>query len=515
MAQKRLSVRKIKEVLRLKFEQNLSHSKIARSLNIGETTVGDYLRRVRALGLNWSELLLFSDEDIEAALFIPRISATKRPIVEPNWSYLHKERRRKGVTLQLLWEEYKAENPSGYQYTQFCHLHREYAKTVEYSFRNEHKGGEKLFIDYAGMTVPVMDPIDHTTKKAQIFLATFGASNFTYIEATWSQNLQDWIDSHQRAFAYFGGAPEILVPDNLKSGVTNPCKYDPDINPVYHEMARHYGAVVIPARVRKPKDKAKVENAVLVVERWVLAALRNRQFFSLGELNTALKELLERLNDRPFKKLEGSRRSTFEDLDKPCLKQPPSRLFEVAEFKLATVNINYHIEVDAHHYSVPYSLVKKKVEIRYTCSTIEVLYKNKRVASHPRSYARNHRYTTLSEHMPTAHQEYVAWTPERLSHWASQSGPGTQKIAEAIMASKAHPQQGFKSVLGLIRMGKTYGNDRLEMACTKALMIGTHSYKSIKSILKSNLDRSDTAASFAHKPLPEHQNIRGKSYYSL
>ena len=514
MAQKRLSMRKIKELLRLRFEEKLSYERISCSLSVGESTVGDCLRRVSTLGLTYEEIKIFSEEDLIAALYKPKgITSKHSPKVD--WSYMHRELRRKGVTLQLLWEEYKEANLDGYQYSQFCKHYRVYAKTTDYVFRNEHKGGEKLFVDYAGMTVSITDPLTGVIREAQIFIATFGASNFTFAEASWSQKISEWIASHQHAFQFFGGAPEILVPDNLKSGVSRPCRYDPDINQTYQEMARHYSCVVIPARVRKPKDKAKVENAVLVVERWILAVLRNQQFFSLGELNEAIKRLLDKLNTRPYKKMQGSRYSHFIELDKPVLKKLPENFYEFADFKLAKVNINYHVEVAKHNYSVPYTLIKKEVEIRSTVNTIEILHQGKRVASHPRSY-REGGYTTIPEHMPTSHKEYIAWTPERMARWAAQSGENTKKIAESIMASVRHPQQGFRSVLGIIRLGKIYGQERLEAACAKAVTINSPSYKTIKSLLKSQLDRREVVPTDVfQKKLPLHPNIRGKEYYAI
>ena len=511
MAQERISMRKIREILLLRHEQGLSLRTIATSLNIGSSTVGDCLSRIRALGLTWQEVAIFSEEELESALY-PKKDGRKETDDHPNWSVVHSELRRKGVTLQLLWEEYKEGRPNGFQYSQFCHHYRAFAKTVDYVFRNEHRGGEKLFIDYAGMTVPVYDSTTRQVKNAQIFIATFGASNYTYAEATWSQKTEDWIASHQRGFTFFGGVPEILVPDNLKSGVTKACRYDPDINPTYHELARHYGCAVIPARARKPRDKAKVENAVLVVERWILAVLRKRQFFSLVELNQAIHELLTKLNSRPFKKMEGCRADQFANLDKPKLKPLPEKMFEISEFKIARVNINYHIEVTTHNYSVPHTYVQKKVEIRYTPTTVEVFYRSKRIASHLRSRA-NWGYTTLHEHMPRSHREHVAWTPERMSRWAAQAGPKTQEVAEAIMASKPHPQQAYKSILGIIRMGQSYGADRLESACSKALAISSPNYTSIKSILKRSLDRVERIVMHPPTKLPTHSNIRGQGYF--
>ncbi len=513
MAHKRLSMRKIKEIISLRFAQGLTHRQIAASLAIGASSVGDLLGRFGALGLEWQEAMMFSEDELEMALYPRSVSPGPRgSIPMPDWTYVHKELRRKSMTLQLLWEEYREANPTGYHYTQFCHHYRNYRKSIDLVFRNEHIGGEKLFVDYAGMTVPILDPTGGEARKAQIFVATFGASNFTYAEATWTQQIPDWIATHQRCFAFFGGAPQILVPDNLKSAVQTPCRWDPDLNPTYHDMASHYGCAVIPARVRKPKDKAKVENAVLVVERWILAALRHRQFFSLYALNKAIKELLDKLNNRPFKKLSGTRSSHFAELDKPRLKPLPLKQFELAEYKFCKVNINYHIEVEKHNYSVPYTIVQKQVEVRFTGTTVEILHKGQRVASHARSY-KIHEYTTLPDHMPPSHASYVAWTPERLSRWALQTGKNTQLVAEAIMSSKLHPQQGFKSVMGLTRLGKMHGSERLEAACSRALLLGAPTYKTVNSILKSKLENVGQTIQ-PKVPLPLHPNIRGKQYYA-
>jgi transposase len=513
MAQKRLSVRKIREILRLRHEQGLSHREVARSLSMGATSVGDCLSRFRAMNLTWQEALIFSDEDLETSLY-PKKNIRQEAADCPNWPDLHRELRRKGMTLQLLWEEYKEQSPGGYQYSQFCFRYKKFVRSVEYVFRNDHRGGEKLFIDYAGMTVPIQDRATGDLHKAQIFIATFGASNYTYAEATWSQKIPDWIGSHQRAFIFFGGVPEVLVPDNLKSAVTKACRYDPDINPAYHEMARHFGCAVVPARARKPRDKAKVENAVLVVERWILAVLRKRQFFSLDELNQEVKILLTRLNSRPFKKMSGNRAEHFAQLDRPHLKPLPEKLFEMAEFKLAKVNINYHVEVESHSYSVPHTLVQERVEIRYTATVIEIFHQGVRAASHPRSY-RKWGYTTVEEHMPLSHREHVSWTPERLSRWAAKSGVQTQKVTDSIMAAKTYPQQGYRAVLGLMRMGQTFGQDRLEAACARAIQIGSPTYKSVGSILKRCLDQTQMplGEEFLSDKLPPHSNIRGREYF--
>jgi len=434
--------------------------------------------------------------------------AGERPL--PDWSSQYKELKRKGVTLFLLWQEYKAVYPDGYQYSRFCELYRAWASKIDVSMRQTHKAGEKLFVDYAGQSLPITNPETGEIREAQVFVATLGASSYTFAEVTWTQTLPDWIGSHTRAFAFFGGASEILVPDNLKSGVTTPCRYEPGLNRTYMDLASHYGTAIIPARVYKAKDKAKVESGVLVVGRWILARLRNRTFFSLGEANTAIVELLTQLNDRPFQKLPGSRREMFETLDKPALKQLPASPYTYAEWKKARVNIDYHIEVDGHYYSAPYQLIKQSLDVRTTAHTVECFHKGKRVASHRRSFHKG-KHTTVTEHMPKAHQEYAEWTPQRLVRWAASFGPNTSGVVEAIMRKRVHPQQGFRSAL--LRLGKQYGQKRLENACERALATGATSYKSVASILKANLDKQPVQETFEDAEPIEHGNIRGAGYY--
>jgi transposase len=433
-----------------------------------------------------------------------------RPSVD--WAYIHKELRRKAVTLMLLWQEYKERHPDGYQYSQFCHLYRQWAARIDPPMRQEHRAGEKTFVDYAGMTVPVFDAASNKWREAQIFVATLGASNYTYAEATWSQTLADWIGAHCRAFAYFGGITEVVVPDNTKTGVKNPCFYEPDINRTYLEMARHYGTVIIPARVRKPKDKAKVETAVQIVERWILARLRNQSFFSLGELNEAIGRLLEVLNTKPFQKLEGSRKSLFESLERPALKPLPQHPYQFAEWMTAGVNIDYHIEVDGHYYSVPYTLFKKRIDVRTSANTIECFYRNKPVASHIRSY-RKGRHTTVKEHMPPSQRKWAEWSPERFVRWAEKIGPHTQALIDKVLRSRPHPQQGFRTALGILRLEKSYGEKRLESACQRAMLIGAASYRSVASILKHSLDQTPPLQRSEEPSAIVHANIRGRRYY--
>ena len=505
-------MRKIKEVLRLKWACGQNDVRISKSCRIARSTVADYVRRARQAGLSWPLPGDMDDGSLERLLFPPAVllPADQRPV--PDMAAIHQELKRKYVTLFLLWQEYKEANPQGYQYSRFCDLYREWQGKLAVSMRQTHVAGEKAFVDYAGPTLPIVDAATGEIRESQVFVAVLGASSYSYAEATWTQALPDWIGSHVRAFRFFGGVPEIVVPDNLKSGVTKPCRYEPELNPSYADMARHYGVAIIPARVRKPKDKAKAEGGVQLVERWIMAALRHRTFFTLAEANTAIGELLTRLNERPFKKLPGCRLSQFEELDKPALSPLPATPYEYAEWKKARVGIDYHVEVDGHCYSVPYQLIKQQLDVRITQSGIECFHKSLRVAAHIRSH-RKRGHTTVHGHMPKAHQAHAEWTPERLIRWSRSIGESTAEAAARIMASRAHPQQGFRSCLGLMRLGKAHGDERLEAACRRAILTGATSYRSIKSILDTGLDR---------RPLPEtditpvsiaHDNIRGAHAY--
>ena len=509
-------MRKIKEVLRLHFDHQQSARQIAKSCGIARSTVKEYLDRIQKAGISWPLPPEWDEAALENRLFPPVVLIPPEKRQMPSMEYLYQERKKKSVTLQLLWHEYKEANPDGYQYSQFCELYRQWIEKLDVCLRQEHRAGEKLFVDYAGQTLPIQDPQTGGTREAYLFVATLGASSYTFAEASWSQDLPSWIQSHVHAFEFFNGVPEILVPDNLKAGVTHPCRYEPDINPTYADLAEHYGTVVIPARVRKARDKAKVESAVLIGERWILAALRNHRFFSLEEANQAISAKLKELNNRKFQKLDTTRKELFENLDRPALKPLPQTPYEYADWKKARVNIDYHIEVDGHYYSVPYQLVKESVEVRFTSTTVEVLFKNRRVASHHRSYPQGS-FTTLKEHMPKAHQQYLEWTPSRIIRWAAQTGPHTEKLVTQILESKPHPQQGFRSCLGIIRLGKQYSPQRLEAACAYALSIHGFSYKSVQSILKNGLDQKPTLLPKRESstlPLPlQHPNIRGKEYY--
>lgn len=508
-------MRKTREVARLR-ASGLSIRQIARSCQIARSTVSDYLARLDAACLSWPFPPDLTEEDLNARLFTGvefRGPDRSRPV--PEWPNIHKELRRKGVTKHLLWEEYREAYADGYGYSQFCEHYRRWAKHIDVCMRQSYRAGEKLFVDYAGMTMPVTDPATGEIRQAEIFVATLGASHYIYTEATWTQQLPDWIASHTRTYEYLAGVPEITSPDNLKSGVTKACRYDPDVNKTYADMARHYGTAVLARRPAKPRDGAKVETGVQIVERQILARLRDRTFFSLHELNRAMWELLQRVNGQPFQKLDYSRQELFEELDKPALKPLPPSRYEFAEFPKPTVNIDYHIEIKGHYYSVPFELKGQKVDVRLTARIVEVLHKNKRVASHVRD-DRKGRHTTDPAHMPKAHRANLEWTPSRIIRWAGKIGPHCATMARHIIESRDHPEQGYRACLGIVRLSKSYEFSRVDAACRRALALDVCSLRSIKSILKAGKDR---------EPLPSdepvvkvcrshHHNVRGANYYA-
>jgi len=513
MAGRRLSMRKIKEVLRLNWQNGCSNKQIAQSCNIARSTVREYLKRAQEAGLTWPLDPVLDDTALENLLFPVREANSSSRRQMPSMEYLFRELKRPKVTLQLLWYEYKQTNPEGYQYSQFSNLYRQWVKRLDVTLRQEHRAGQKLFVDYAGQTVPVVNPNTGEISQAHLFVAVLGASNYTYAEATQAEDLPSWIRAHVHAFEFFGGVTEILVPDNTKTGVTKPSRYEPDINPTYLDLAQHYRTTVIPTRPGRPRDKAKAESAVLVAERWILAALRNHTFFGLAELNRAISEKLTILNGRKFKKLDSTRKKLYETIDKPALRPPPPGPYEYAEWKKARVNIDYHIQIDRHYYSVPYQLTRNQVDVRLTSCSVEVLFKNRRVASHRRSYHQAG-FTTLREHMPKSHQRYLDWTPSRIIRWASRNGPKTQDLVTHIMESRPHPEQGFRSSLGIMRLAKRYSSERLERACTRALAIKAYSYRSVESILKNGLDQKPLLPDESEdQGSATHHNIRGKHYY--
>jgi transposase len=515
MPTERVSMHKIKEVIRLK-AAGLPLRTIARATRLSLGAVAKYGKAAEQAGLSWPLSADLSDEALHRLLVgSDQPAAVSGRYVAPDCAAIHQELKRKGVTLQLLWHEYRAEHgQAGYAYSQFCTLYRAFKQSLKRSMRQTHHAGEKLFVDYAGQTVPITDRTTGEIRAAQIFVAVLGASNYTFAEATWSQQLPDWLGSHVRALDFFGGVPAVVVPDNLKSGVDRACRYDPDINRSYAELAAHYGLAVIPARPRKPQDKAKVEVGVQSVERWMLAALRKQTFFSLQELNAALRPLLDQLNAKPFKKLPGNRRSAFAALDQPALRPLPAEPYEYAQWKKARVNIDYHIEFEGHYYSVPHPLVGKEIECRITAKTVECLYQQQRVAVHLRSAQRG-AHSTLDEHMPKSHKAHLRWTPGKLLNWALSIGPSTRDVVEYQLTHKPHPEMGYRTCLGLLALARQYGPERLEAACRRAMAIRSPYRKSVLSILRAGLDQTPLpqATQTIDSITPQHDNVRGADYY--
>jgi transposase len=508
-------MRKIKEVLRLRYELKLGLQQIGRSCAIAPSTVHKYLKRAEAVGLNWPLPEGWDEPRVERELFPrsgPAAPERKAARTTPDFASIHEQlRTNKFVTLQLLWEEYRQANPDHYRYSRFCELYQRWRSKLDVVLRQEHKAGEKVFVDWAGATIPVHDPRTGEVWQAPLFVATLGASSYTFAEATRDQQMESWLRMHARAFEYFGGIPALVVPDNARTGVTKAHRYDPDLNPTYYNFALHCGFGIVPARPYKPRDKAKVESAVQVAERWIVAALRHRKFFSLEELNQAIRELLTKLNHRPFRKREGSRASVFESLDKPALKPLPLEPFDLSEWTRARVNIDYHVAFDANFYSVPYNLVHELVEIRSTPTTVEILHKGTRVASHLRSRETN-KAISLDEHRPKSHRAHLQWTPSRMIHWAETIGPHTARLFERIMADKPHPEMGYRGCLGIIRLAGKYSAQRVEAAAERALATGACRYKSIESILKTSLDQMPLSTP-APSLTPPHDNIRGAEYF--
>ena len=507
----RKSMRRIKECLRLHFEAKLSQQAISRSLQIARSTVQDYLSRVERNKKSWTELKDLADEQLEALLF-PRPAPSPRQHTLPDWEQVHKEFHSKSyMTLQVLWQEYIQTHPDGYSYPRFCVHYRTWAKRLKVYMRQRHIGGEKLFVDYSGKKPHLRDLLSGQDREVELLVMAWGASQYIYAEAQESQRLPDWIMGHRRGYEYFGCAPHIEVDDNLKSAVSKACRFDPDVNITFAEFARHYGVAIVPARPRKPRDKPKVENAVLIAQRWILACLRNRVFYGLAELNRAIRELVDKINDKPMQRLKISRRQQFLELDKPNALALAAEPFEYREWSFPTVAFDYHVEVDGHFYSAPWTLGSQKVSVRLMENTVEIFYKRDRVALHQRSRTKHH-YTTVEAHMPPAHQKYAQWTPARLFMWAEEIGISTRQLIEKVIKTKFHPQQGFRPSMGILRLGKTYGNDRLEAAARIALDFGFLRVQQIADLLKNGRDKQPKQGPTA--TITNRDNVRGRDYYA-
>lgn len=506
-------MRKIKEILRLKYDRGLENRQIARSCCLPRSSVANYLSRAQVAGITWPLPAEWNEETLEKKLFPSPESPVEGKKALPDFPRMYEElRRHKHVTLQLLWEEYRRAHPDGYQYSRYCELYQRWLNKLDVVLRQEHRAGEKLYVDHAGPTVPIVDAKTGEVHSAVIFVAVLGASKYTYAEATWKRDLSNWIGSHVRALEFLQGVPVAVVPDNWKTGVKDPCYYDPEINPTYRDWAEHYGTVILPARVRKPRDKAAVENGILVVERWILAALRHQTFSTLSELNQAIGELLVKLNTRKFRKLDTTRAQLFAAVDRPALRPLPVEPFTYTEWKKARVHPDYHVEVDRHYYSVPYLYVQEPVEVRLSSQTVEIFLKGQRVATHIRSYAVGG-HSTLAEHRPKKHQD-LAWTSSQLIERGQGIGPSTALAMAQILQSKPHPELGYRACWGVLRMAHRYSPERLEAACRRAVNWNICTYRRIKAILEKGLDRQELEPTETSKAYDlVHDNVRGAAYY--
>jgi transposase len=511
MATERLAMHQVKEILRQKLVLRRSHREVKKALGVSVGLISRMVSRAEALGIDATALDELDDEALEAKLYEPSTECTHRPL--PDLAAIHLELRRAGVTLELLHLEYLERHPDGYRYTAFCNLYRKWLQKRSPTMRQRHIGGDKMFVDYSGKRPRVFDRVTGEATEVELYVAVLGASNYTYAEATYSQTVGEFVTSTVRALGFLGGAPNAIIPDQLKSAVTVACRYEPGIQRNFEELGRHYSTTILPARPASPRDKAKVEVGVQIAQRWILARMRNERFYSLGELNARVRELVGDLNGRTMKLYKASRNDLFERLDKPALKPLPSDAFEYAEWKMVRLNVDYHVAFDDHYYSAPYTLIEEQLWVRATTTCIEVLRGGVCVAAHLRSYVK-HGHTTRSEHMPPSHRKHAEWTPSRILGWARTVGPMTEQLATAILDSKHHPEWGYRSCLGLFRLAKKYDNARVEAACARALLAGARSYRPVETILKNGLDRTPALNIESMETAGVvHENVRGRDYY--
>lgn len=504
-------MRKIREVVRLRQDRKLGVREIAAACKIGRTTVNEYVHRAEAAGLSWPLPEGLTDRELERLLFPPKRAKGEPPRPLPDWSHVRSELSRKGVTLLLIWREYKDRHPDGYGYSRFAEMYAGWENATGVRMLQRHKAGQKLFVDWAGQKIAITDPKTGEIRQASVFVAALGASQYLFARACQSEQQSCWLGAHVGAFEFYGALPEIVVPDNLKTGVEKACRYEPALNPSYADLARFYEIAVLPARVKKPRDKSKVENGVLQVERWVLAPLRDRTFFSLDEANEWVAAKLAEVNERVMQGPGMSRRQLFETEDLPAMRPLPASRYSYAEWKRVKVAPDYHVEVEGHLYSVPFTLVGKHLDVRISAGAVEAFLAGSRVASHLRSLSRRG-FTTDPSHMPERHKRRAQWTPERLVRWAGVVGPNAALFVEALLGSKVHPEHGFRMCMGVVSLERRFAKERVDAACSKALALGSLSYQSVKSILEKNLDAAPTAQSLP--ALPSHGNVRGGSYYA-
>lgn len=507
-------MRKIREILRLHFEQKLGQRQIARSANVSQSTVHEYLARFQAAGLHWPLNEEWDEQRLEASLFLPGQAPSQPPRrTPPDFAKVRQElEQHRELTIELVWEEYRQQQPDGYCYSRFCKLYRRWKKRQDVVLRQDHRPGEKLFLDWAGATLSIHHR-DGSVTQSPLFVSALGVSSYTYAEAVTDQQMANWLKVQMNALEFYDGCPQLLIPDNTKTGVTRACIYEPDLNPTYQEFAIHYGVAVMPTRPRKPRDKAKVESAVQVVQRWIVMRLRHRRFFSVREANEAIRELLTYLNNRPFRKRRDEcRASLFAKIDRPALKPLPAERYDLSLWVQARVNIDYHVAYDGNWYSVPYSLTGQPVEVRSTPATVEIFHRGQRVASHLRSRERN-KPVTQNEHRPKSHQAHLEWPPSRIVHWAAQVGANTAQLVQRILDDKPHPEMGYRACLGIIRLARKYSPARMESAAERAVLTGAVSYKSVESILRNRLDSQPSTAPPPARPSPDHENLRGPEYF--
>jgi len=509
-------MRKIQEVLRLYFSGHLKQRAIARAVGCSRPAVADYIRRAEIAGIgDWEKIRSLDETQLEHLLF-PQADDNRSDRKQiPDWNKVHAELKRNGVTRELLWQEYRREFPNGYGRSSFNALYRDWEKKLSPVMRQTHRAGEKMFVDYCDGLF-LTDPETGERKQTQLFVAALGASSYTFAEATLSQTLPEWLDSHVHSFEFFRGVTDLTIPDNLKSGVSRACRYEPELNPSYRDLAVHYDTCIIPARRKKPRDKAKVEAAVLVAQRWILAVLRNRTFHSLADMNRAIRALLERINNRTMRHIGKSRRELYETIDRPALKPLPLLRYEFTEIKKAKVNIDYHVVFDGHFYSVPYTLIHAAVELRVNTRTVEILHKGRRIDSHVRSRVRGG-YSTKKEHMPPSHREYLEWTPSRIVAWAQTVGDSTAALVQAMMNTRRHPEQAYRAALGIIRLAKKHGRERVEKASARAIALNSPGFRTVDTILKNRVESvplPETQSARPEQPLLfSAENLRGKNYY--
>jgi len=513
MAYRGKTMRQIKEMIRLCVCCKMTYRQAGRAVRVAHKIVSRNVRKYLSLGMSWEKFEKLDEERIQDLFHKRKGVDTRYQELEKEFPYIEKELGRKGVTLRLLWEEYKQGRLFWYEYSQFCYHYQTWRGVRAVRLHIEHKAGDKMFVDFAGKKLEITERKTGAKQEVEVFVAVLGWSQMTYVEATESQKIPDWIRLNANALIYFEGAPAAIVPDNLKSGVRKANRYEPKINRTYEEFARHYQTVILPARVRKYRDKALVEGAVNIVYQRIYAKLRNEAFYSLDDLNERIWELLEEHNGKRFQKNDGTRRSLYEEVEKATLKPLPAEPFEYRQHQKARVVYNYHVMLseDKHWYSVPFRYHKKQVILAYTARNVEIYLGEERIAMHRRAYGR-WKYTTLAEHMPSHHRFWAEWTPERVANWAGETGPATRKMVEMIMKRCGHPEQGFNMSMGVIELGKKNGKVRLEQACERAMKFQAYTYRTVKNILEKGLEKEQRQQN--HPALPEHENTRGSTYYN-